>query len=73
MQLRFTAATAPAVDGPAALYVKARLQEGRVVEDDLRRGDAQVQDAVVHGARALQRAQALLQVAVEGPQPRTAV
>mmetsp|Transcript_10728 Transcript_10728/g.26437 ORF Transcript_10728/g.26437 Transcript_10728/m.26437 type:complete len:340 (-) Transcript_10728:841-1860(-) len=49
------------------------LQEGGVVEDDLRRGDAQLQHAVVHGLRRLQRAQALLQVGVEGPELEGAV
>lgn len=49
------------------------LEEQRVVEHDLGRGDAQVQDLVVHRARAFQRAQRLLQVAVEAPQLEAAV
>ena len=49
------------------------LQEEGVVEDDLRRGDAQLQDAVVDSSRALQAAQGLLQVAVEAPQLGAAV
>ena len=49
------------------------LKEQGVVEDDLGRGDAQLQDAVVDGPRALQGAQRLLQVAIEAPQLEAAV
>ena len=51
----------------------ACLQEEGVVEDELRGGDAEVEDAVVDGARRLQRPQRLLQVAVEAPQLQAAV
>ena len=52
---------------------RACLQEEGVVEDELRGGDAEVEDAVVDGARRLQRAQRLLQITVEAPQLQAAV
>lgn len=51
----------------------SHLQEQRVVEHDLGRRDAQVQDLVVHRARGLESPQRLLQVAVKGPQLQAAV
>lgn len=54
-------------------HLLSHLQEEGIVEDDLGRGNAQVQDAVVDCARGLQSAQRLLQVAVERPQLQAAV
>lgn len=52
---------------------RVHLQEEGVVEDDLGRGDAEVKDAVVDGARGFQRSQRLLQITVHRPQLQTAV
>lgn len=49
------------------------LQEQGVVEHDLRRGYAQLHDAVVHRPGALRRAQRLLQVRQQLPQLEAAV
>ena len=52
---------------------EADLEEEGIVEDELGRGDAQLEDAVVDGLRGLHGAQGLLQVAVEAPQLQAAV
>ena len=49
------------------------LQKKRVIEHNLRRCNAQIQDRVVNGACGLDGAQALLQVGVERPELCAAV
>lgn len=49
------------------------LEEESVVQNHLRRGHSEVQDLIVDSARGLDRAQALLQVAVERPELVAAV
>mmetsp|Transcript_9908 Transcript_9908/g.25487 ORF Transcript_9908/g.25487 Transcript_9908/m.25487 type:complete len:687 (-) Transcript_9908:185-2245(-) len=55
------------------LKVLVLLEEGGVIEDDLRRDDAQLDDGVVSRLGAVEPAEALLEVGVEGPQPRVLV
>mmetsp|Transcript_60825 Transcript_60825/g.167050 ORF Transcript_60825/g.167050 Transcript_60825/m.167050 type:complete len:598 (+) Transcript_60825:425-2218(+) len=54
-------------DGEALLEVLVLLQERRVVEHDLRRGDPELEHAVVRGFGRLDRSQGLLEIEVEGP------
>ena len=49
------------------LKVVCLLEEEAVVDDDLRGGDLQLQDAVVHRLRRLERTEAFLEVSVQGP------
>ena len=49
------------------LEVVVLLEEEPVVDDDLGRGDAEVQHPVIHRLRRLERPEALLEVGVQGP------
>merc|ERR1719193_1510529 len=49
------------------LKVVVLLEEEPVVDDDLRGGNLQVQDPVIHSLGGLEGAKALLQVRIEGP------
>ena len=50
------------------LEASVLLEQGRIVEQHLRRDDAQLHRAVVHGPRRVERAKVLLQVGEQGPE-----